>query len=57
MTRLLKSENTIVQNQKKNLKEQYDFYKKLYTSNLDARFLYENNTDVKLTEEDKNELE
>ena len=55
--KLILEDNTIVRDQSKILQEQYKFYKKLYTKDPKVKFALENDTEQKLTGEQKLDAE
>ena len=57
MKMLIKEDGSIVRDSKKILLEQYKFYKKLYSADPKVYFSYTNNTDIKLSNEDKEKLD
>ena len=56
MKQLIEDDGSIERDQKKILMEQVNFYRKLYTSNSNVFFEYENKMQTKLTTDDKNNL-
>ena len=53
MRKILLSKGTVATDEKRILLKQYKFYRKLYMSNPLAQFTFLNETDIKLSQEDK----
>ena len=57
MRAIILADKTITRDQKKILLEQHKFYRKLCTTDKKVIFTYENETEIKVTPEDKEDLE
>ena len=53
MKYLIGMDNTVIRDHKKILQEKFKYYKKLYSSDPDVHFSYENNTENKLSDDKK----
>lgn len=55
--RLIKNDGSIAKEQKDILQEQFLFYRKLYTAKPEVRFMFLNNSDIKISDSQKQGLE